>query len=92
MSPALTDLNIAFFEQERRIKALDTTDRRFHQPRPTVLRAHDVPPKAAARKPTGFCQAERCGRAVRWNRVLCHDCRADARARAKEAWLERGWA
>lgn len=89
MSPALTDLNIAFFQQELRIRAIDTRAPQYHQPRPTVLRAHDVP-KAKARKPTGFCQAEGCGRAVRWNRVLCHDYRADATARWRETWRERG--
>lgn len=90
MSPVLVGLNIAFLEQERRIKALDTADRQYHRPRPHPIRTYEPPARVVARTPTGVCQS--CGKAVRLRRVLCHDCRADARARARELWLERGWA
>jgi len=89
MSPALTDLNIVCLQQLQRIKAIDTRAPQYHQPRPAPLRAHDVERRA---RPTGRCQVLGCGRVVRGNRAVCAECRADAAARAHDAWKERGWA
>ena len=64
MSPALTDLNIAFFQQELRIKAIDTTAPDVRQDA-----AHPVPKRVFRQGRCGDCRKR-----TKQSRPYCAEC------------------